>query len=568
MATVYTFGDLQTELKQSLFPTGLPVNLVVPVRLMFVEAMLDLQKFVECLQINNVQVIPQCNTFFKCGYTVTDAPRGRITRVYTIDKINQETGLEDPTVALDWCSVVELRQANYDDLDRYVSTTLAGSLGEGFWPWLIGFGLQGVVAFPSTCLNWWYDKYAYPPPDDTPFAKSPPLPLGFHYPQSATDNPAGRSQWGLWALKGGQIYVAPWIQSTETLVIEWNGLKRDWQDSDLVDNDPMLKQAVEAYVSKEYARKYDRDYDAEASFAARFNEARAILMDECRRETEIRDSGEGAAARGAALIVPTFVNDAQTATAQCPTGTTGASVSYTVPQGFVVSTVSVADANARALSLALQTAGQQLTCTVTPPTFFNTPQSFTANCGTGTGSPVTVNIAAGQFSSIISQADADAQALAAATAAAESQIHCTFLNTQQQYTATCPQGTTGTPVTKTVAAGAYTSTISQSDADQKALTDATNQANAALTCNVPPTVFWNTEQTVTNNRVCFGRVGCTPKTFTESYTVPAHTISSIGSQGAANLAAINLGQNIVNSLLSADCANYAVTCSGGPGGGL
>jgi hypothetical protein len=70
----------------------------------------------------------------------------------------------------------------------------------------------------------------------------------------------------------------------------------------------------------------------------------------------------------------------------------------------------------------------------------------------------------------------------------------TFTNTQQSYTATCPSGTTGTAVTKTIPAGTVTSSVSQADADAKALNMAQQQAQAAIVCtpNQPPSGGGNT----------------------------------------------------------------------------
>lgn len=554
----YTFGQMQAQITASLWPFGLAVNLVQstpagnnPIRDIFVEAMLTCQKFVDCLQINNTQVVPQCNTLFKCGVTVTDAPRGHIVRLYTIDRVNQNTGLEDASVPTDWCSEVEYRQVGYDDFDKYVSQTLAGALDTGFWPWVWGFGLSGVVAFPAFWQTFWNSKLVYPPPSPNA-STSPPLPLGYTYPQAATDNPSGRSQWGLWALKGGQIFVAPWIQSTETIIIEWNGLKRSYLDSDLVDNDPMLIQAVEAYVAKEYARKYDKDYDAEAANTARFNEALAILMDECRKENEKREIGSGTEARGASLIVPTFVNTAQTATASCPSGTIGNAVSYTVPAGFVVSTVSVADANAKAQSQALQLAGAQLSCTVVPPTYYNTPQSFTANCPAGsTGSAVTATIPAAQFSSIVSQDDANAQAIAAATTQAQSQLVCTFGNALYQLSGSCHDGSH--PTTITIPAGTYTAT-SQAAADLLAQNDANNQLQVFVVANCGLNLFESTPQTVSVGSVCQVTVGTNSGTWTLAgiYTVPANTATGT-TQLDANTTANLLAQNYGNQMLANVC---------------
>lgn len=60
-----------------------------------------------------------------------------------------------------------------------------------------------------------------------------------------------------------------------------------------------------------------------------------------------------------------------------------------------------------------------------------------------------------------------------------------FKNTAQEYTAFCPEGTTGEPVTVTIDAetSAYNSTVSQEDANQKAMAAAQAQAEAALSCD-------------------------------------------------------------------------------------
>lgn len=83
--------------------------------------------------------------------------------------------------------------------------------------------------------------------------------------------------------------------------------------------------------------------------------------------------------------------------------------------------------------------------------FYNEVQSFTASCPVGqTGTPVTSNISAGQVGSSLSVADANARALAQAQADAESRLSCavastTFLNTPQTFTASCPRASGDTP---------------------------------------------------------------------------------------------------------------------------
>lgn len=554
----YTFQDLIDELQPILWPMGEQENLIGPHQAFMVEALVDLQNWCECLQVNNVNVIPQCNTLFKCGLTVFDAPRGVINRIYTLDKINQTTGIEDPTVPTDWCSTVNYRQVQYADLWRLISQDLA-KINLNFWSWFgIPNALAGIIAFPSC----WLGKYkVYPPPTDAGLSGAPALPLGYHYPQTSTDEPNGiRAQFGMWALRGGQIFMAPWIQSTESIIIEWDGIKRTWNPTDLVDNDPNLKKAIKWYVLWQHAFQYEKDYQAAQTALESYNEARSVLIETCRQETAVRDAGDSvnSRARGAAQVVPTFSNNAQTATAQCPAGQVGTPVSYTVPQGTVVVFTNQADADSQALSLALQMAGQQLQCVPPPVTYFNTAQSFTATCAGGTGNPSTVNIPANTFTSTISQADANQQAFNAAQAAATAALQCVFTNTQQVYTASCPVGSTGTPITITVPAGAFTSTLSLADANALALASATNQANQQLTCSIQPTVYFNTTQTVTLTGNCVKGVltvisGTGGGNAQATVTAAAGDFTSIVSQAAANQAAQQYAQATALQQLKIQC---------------
>lgn len=522
---------------------------------MMVEALVDIQQWVECFQVNNTQVIPACDTLFKCGYTVVDKPpRSQIKRIYTIDRINQETGREDAAAAIDWCSRVNYRMVEFSELDTYISRALAGLMDEGLWAWC-GFGfetLAGIFSIP-TC---WASKYGtYPPPTDAGLDKAPPLPMGFHYAQESTNEPNGiRAQSGMWALQGGQIYIGPWIQSTETVVIEWDGIKRSWADIDLVENDPNLKRAVEWYVRWQHALKYDRDYDAASAASQEYHTVIATMMRECREETAVREASEAmnSGARGASLVVDTFTNEPQSATAQCPNNTTGNPVTVTIPAGTVVSTVSVADANAQAKSLALQQAALQVNCTPIPVTYWNTAQSATASCVGGLGNPTSATVQAGQVSSTVSQAAADATALAQAQAAAQAELSCAFTNTEQTYTAQCPAGHAGANVTKTVPAGTFTSTLSQADADALALASATTQAQAALSCAGSPTVYTNTAQSVTVHKTCVTVHGAI--VLSTAINVAAGTFSSQVSQADANGKAISYANNNGNAALQAQCA--------------
>jgi hypothetical protein len=121
--------------------------------------------------------------------------------------------------------------------------------------------------------------------------------------------------------------------------------------------------------------------------------------------------------------------------------------------------------------------------------------SFTKNCGTGTGSTVTYTVAAGTYTSTISQGAADqlAQNDVNANGPAYANVNgtCTYSSAEKSgpFTRSCGAGMTGSTVTYTVAAGTYTSTVSQAAADQQALDYMNANGPAYATANGTCTVI-------------------------------------------------------------------------------
>ena len=111
---------------------------------------------------------------------------------------------------------------------------------------------------------------------------------------------------------------------------------------------------------------------------------------------------------------------------------------------------------------------------------------------------MTYNVAAGIYSSTISQADADNKAQVDLNLNGQSFANtsgtCIKIFKSNYFNVTvrkndCYQGYTGSDVTYEVAAGKYLSTISQADADNKAIidlnTNAQNYANSYGSCLLP-----------------------------------------------------------------------------------
>jgi hypothetical protein len=545
---MYTFLQLKTETRQRIWPSGQSDRLESAHDKMFVDAMMDLQTWAKCLQQDHTDVVPQCATFYNCGLTVFGAPRGRILKVSVIDKIAPETGLESADAADDYCAEIVYRQVDPCHIRHYLSRSQQRGCCLSI-PYFFGLSY-------GACGN-----RAYPAPTDAGLPDGLPLlPLGYHYPQTSTDRTRGRSRTGVWAIERGKLYIAPWIQSTESVLVKWDGLKRTWADQDAVDPDPQLSSAVEEFVRWQHASKYDRDDNEMMRASGAYNLARQTLIHECREETRIR-SCEASQARGASLGFGTlFYNDEQSATVSCPAGKTGSPVTVTIPAGTVGSNKSVADANQTAQEQAQEQAQAQLVCADIPATYTNNvPGQYTATCAgiatdpnapTPTGNSVTVPIPVGTVTGA-SQDEANSNAQQRAEQEALKELVCVFANSQQQYTAQCAANPLISTITKTVPAGTYTAP-DQNTANQLALSDAQDQALGAMAtagCGDvgPGGPFYNTARgpIQVQSTIQSGSKACT---LTVIANMPAGQITG-ASQGEANGKADQTLQQWANTVL-------------------
>lgn len=450
------------------------------------------------------------------------------SQTFTIIGPNQPASANGPD---DYCSEIAYNEVDFCHVHSYLDYSrrqgCCGSI-----PFF--FGLDGC------------NKARFPIPTDEGLpAGLPKLPLGNHYPQTSTDRKFGRAEIGIWAKQRGGIYIAPWIQSTETVIVTWDGIKRVWSDPDLIDDDPLLAEAVLQFVRWKHEDQFGRDYEAAASAMNQYegpNGAKPKLIHQCREETRTRNC-EPSHARSATLT-SLFYNDEQSATATCPDGTTGGSTTTTIPSGTVASSISKADANQKAKSQAQAQAQQMLNCSSVTEEFTNDAQTATASCQgeegapPPDGSPITKVVPAGTVTSTVSKADANQQALALAQQEAAAALVCTFWNRAQTYQATCPQGQSGTPVTKQVAAHTFSSNVSQSDADQQALQSAINSANAAIVCTGGG-LFQNTTQTASKSGQCPLSPAGHPVFASATVRINPGAFSSNVSQADANQQAIN-----------------------------
>lgn len=184
-----------------------------------------------------------------------------------------------------------------------------------------------------------------------------------------------------------------------------------------------------------------------------------------------------------------YYNTELSKSAECGLGYVPYTASVTINAGEVSSESSQAEADALALQAANDLLGTLLSANC-DPIYYSARTSYTATCTTpgDVGNDVTVSYPVGQFTSLVSQADADSIALAAATAAAEVLLVCVsgYWNEEQSYTATCEgeygAAWGGSDSTVVVAAGSYFGDT-QHHANETALAVATAQAIEGLRCS-------------------------------------------------------------------------------------
>ena len=206
----YTFGNLKNEVRFAIWPNdGGPENLRTAINRYILQAVNWMQQNIECLKDEHLDVTPQCDTYFHCGLSVIDRPDGVVSRLFTV----QRAGFCDPVT--------------YDECN------------------------------PTDILSWsrWLMKIVTSPVN----AGLKSLPGGFTQSASSTDDTYGRALTGRWAKDKGRILISPWLQSYESVVLEWSGFKSTWNDSDLVPSSPDYIRAVKLFVQREYARDFERD---------------------------------------------------------------------------------------------------------------------------------------------------------------------------------------------------------------------------------------------------------------------------------------------------------------------
>lgn len=240
-----TFAQLKERVLADAWPNGAPENLLDSLGTYVLNGLIEVQRSISCFCYRHTDVHESCQVFWNCGASVIAAPRGEILRVYTVD-----TGGDGKYT---WCRPVPYRGVSLPEFRRW------------------------QAKWKSKWQAKWYDA-----PGTTAN-----LPQGFDMTAATSDASCGRALTGMYALESntGRLYIGPWIQSTEAIVVEWTGIKRAWAAGDTVPEDEDFLRLMRLWVEREFGRKWAAS-DLGIREAA-WREALSDMLVTCKRESRL-----------------------------------------------------------------------------------------------------------------------------------------------------------------------------------------------------------------------------------------------------------------------------------------
>lgn len=239
-----TFQEYLNDILLRVFPDGHSQRLRGRYSAWLRDFFIEAQRYIPQLQESHREYIGQDATFFSCGSAAFTAPRGKI--------IGLETQL-----ATDNCDRVVAEfypQSEYQQLvDRKVESGCNGDAPYGYYE--VG----------ST-----YFEY-------------PDLPLGLQHATPEVDL-RYRSRERFYSVFDGYVWTYPVIQSTETAVLRWRGIKTNWGATDEIpwkdeigDEDRRVMSLAELYLQWKAKLYDDCDENGAMTFKSLYDRAFAEL---------------------------------------------------------------------------------------------------------------------------------------------------------------------------------------------------------------------------------------------------------------------------------------------------
>ncbi len=178
-----TFAEFKAAVYAETIPDKESVRLTLRHEGWIKSALIDLQLKVKCLQSAHTQYIQQAETFYTCGTTLFPIPAGGIVKSMRVEETEKR------------CNGVDVVPQT-ESVFRGIRNTKAGR-----------------CAIPK-------DAPAESVEEVIP--STPALDLGY--------TPSDRS----FSIFDGNIWLWPVLNSTQTIVLKWSGVKRSWEDADVM----------------------------------------------------------------------------------------------------------------------------------------------------------------------------------------------------------------------------------------------------------------------------------------------------------------------------------------------
>lgn len=243
------FSTFRSQVRAVAFPEGESDNLVANHNKYILDGLIDLQQKIECFRCNHEEKVPQCASYYNCGASVFEAPRGYIYDLYTISSLD------------DCCNKVFYTPTGKDQIDCLISEAEAcGSIVHPYGYYFTGAYYWPYLDLPYVCME---------------------------FPSADTDLSC-RPKEGKFAMFRGQLWMFPALQSHETAVIVWDGIKREWADGEMISDDREIMQATELYLAMWVALKEDCDRDRYVGLKLEYERKRAELIWQCKKEHILR----------------------------------------------------------------------------------------------------------------------------------------------------------------------------------------------------------------------------------------------------------------------------------------
>jgi hypothetical protein len=239
-----TFQEYLNDILLRVFPDGHSQRLRGRYSAWLRDFFIEAQRYMPQLQEAHQEYIQQDATFFSCGSSAFTAPKGKIAGLYT-------------QLTTDGCDRVVAEFYPQDEYRRLVDRLVESSC--------TGEAPYGYYEVGST-------YFAYPE-----------LPLGLQHATPDIDLRL-RSRERFFSVFDGYVWTHPVIQSTETAVLRWKGIKTNWGSSDEVpwkdeigDEDRRVMALAELYLQWKAKLYDDCDENGAMTFKALYDRAFAEL---------------------------------------------------------------------------------------------------------------------------------------------------------------------------------------------------------------------------------------------------------------------------------------------------